>query len=111
MAERARSPIAAAAVVRNVRAVAPTLDVFQGTYTIHEFGLSREVPERLFDMEVAFRSPQRFRLYVHDLTTIIPSLDPDPPPIHPGRDHDVHVGSLGVLRDLPAHACPERPTR
>ena len=61
-------PIAAAAVVRNVRTVAPTLDAFHGAYTIHEFGLSREVPERLFDMEVAFRSPQRFRLEVRDRT-------------------------------------------
>jgi hypothetical protein len=62
-------PIAAAAVVRNVRTVAPTLDAFYGAYTIHEFGLSAEVPERSFDMEVAFRSPQRFRLDVRDRTS------------------------------------------
>ena len=35
----ANRPIAAATVVRNVRIVAPTLDAFQGTYVIHEFGL------------------------------------------------------------------------
>jgi hypothetical protein len=64
----ANRPIAEAAVVRHVRNAAPTLDAFQGTYSIHEFGLSREVPERLLEMEVAFLSPQRFRLEVDDRT-------------------------------------------
>ena len=64
----ANRPIAAAAVVRNVRSAAPTLNAFHGTYTIHEFGLSQEVPERLLEMDVAFLSPQRFRLEVDDRT-------------------------------------------
>jgi hypothetical protein len=64
----ANRPIAAATVVRNVRSAAPTLHAFHGTYTIHEFGLSREVPERLLEMDVAFLSPQRFRLEVEDRT-------------------------------------------
>lgn len=61
-------PIAAAAVVRSVRSAAPTLNAFHGTYTIHEFGLSPELPERLLEMDVAFLSPQRFRLEVEDRT-------------------------------------------
>lgn len=100
-------PIAAAAVVRNVRAVAPTLDVFQGTYTIHEFGLSREVPERLFDMEVAFRSPQRFRLDVHD-RTIYPSHSWTPTHLRFIQDVTTTFtsGPSGCPGDLPAHVCP-----
>jgi hypothetical protein len=61
-------PIAAATVVREVRLAAPTIDAFQGTYTILERAFSPETPERRFDMEVAFRSPQRFRLEIRDRT-------------------------------------------
>ncbi len=100
-------PIAAAAVVRNVRTVAPTLDAFQGTYTIHEFGLSREVPERLLDMEVAFRSPQRFRLEVHD-RTIYPSRSWTPTHLRFIQDVTTTFtsGPSGCPGDLPAHVCP-----
>jgi hypothetical protein len=100
-------PIAAAAVVRNVRTVAPTLDAFHGAYTIREFGLSREVPERFFDMEVAFRSPQRFRLEVHD-RTIYPSRSWTP--THLRFIQDVATtftsGPSGCPGDLPARVCP-----
>jgi hypothetical protein len=100
-------PVAAAAIVRNVRAVAPTLDVFHGTYTIHELGLSREVPERLFDMEVAFRSPQRFRLEVHD-RTIYPSRSWTPTHLRFIQDVTTTFtsGPSGCPGDLPARVCP-----
>jgi hypothetical protein len=100
-------PIAAATVVRNVRSAAPTLNAFHGTYTIREFGLSREVPERLLKMDVAFLSPQRFRLEVDDRTH------------YPSRSwtrtdllyiEDVTAaftsGPSGCPGDLPAGVCP-----
>jgi hypothetical protein len=65
---RANRPIAAATVVRNVRSAAPAMDAFRGSYTIHEFGLSPAVPERVLRMDVAFLSPQRFRLEIDDRT-------------------------------------------
>jgi hypothetical protein len=100
-------PIAAAAVVRNVRTVAPTLDAFHGAYTIHEFGLSREVPERLFDMEVAFRSPQRFRLEVSDRTNY-PSRSWTPTHLRFIQDVTTTFtsGPSGCPGDLPARVCP-----
>jgi hypothetical protein len=100
-------PIAAAAIVRNVRTVAPTLDAFHGTYTIHEFGLSREVPERLLDMEVAFRSPQRFRLEVRDRTDY-PSRSWTPTHLRFIQDVTTTFtsGPSGCPGDLPAHVCP-----
>jgi hypothetical protein len=100
-------PIAAAAVVRNVRTVAPTLDAFHGAYTIHEFGLSREVPERLFDMEVAFRSPQRFRLEVRDRTNY-PSRSWTPTHLRFIQDVTTTFtsGPSGCPGDLPARVCP-----
>ena len=100
-------PIAAAAVVRNVRTVAPTLDAFHGTYTIHEFGLARDVPERLLDMEVAFRSPQRFLLEVHD-RTIYPSRSWTPTNLRFVQDVTTTFtsGPSGCPGDLPAHVCP-----
>ncbi len=100
-------PIAAATIVRNIRDVAPTLDAFQGTYTIHEYGLSDDVPERLLEMEVAFRSPQRFRLQVRDRTTY-------PAPSWTRTDllsiENVTAaytsGPSGCPGDLPADVCP-----
>ena len=41
----------------------------------------------------------------------VPLLDPDPPPLHPGRDDDVHVGSLGVPRRPPRPRVPSDPRR
>ena len=100
-------PIAAATVVRSIRDVAPTLDAFQGTYTIHEYGLSDEVPERFLEMDVAFRSPQRFRLEVRDRTTY-PS--PSWTPTHLLSIEDVTAaytsGPSGCPGDLPADVCP-----
>jgi hypothetical protein len=103
----ANRPIAAATVVRNVRTVAPTLDAFEGTYVIHEFGLDPAVPERVLDMLVAFRSPQRFRLEVHD-RTIYPSPSWTPTDLRYIQDVTTTFtsGPSGCPGDLPADICP-----
>lgn len=100
-------PIAAAAVVRSVRIVAPTLDSFRGTYVIHEFGLSPDVPERILDMEVAFRSPQRFLLEVRDRTTYpSPSWTPTDLRFIQDLTTTFTAGPSGCPGDLPADVCP-----
>jgi hypothetical protein len=63
-----RGPTAIAAVIRGVRAAAPSLDAFRATYTIHESDPASEVPSRSLEMDVAFLAPQRFRLEISDLT-------------------------------------------
>lgn len=55
-----------------VRQAAPSIDAFQGSYTITERGLAPDVPERTLTMDLAFLAPQRFRLDVHD-DTVYPS--------------------------------------
>jgi len=55
-----------------VRGAAPSVEAFQGSYTITERGLAPDVPERTLSMDVAFLAPQRFRLDVHD-DTVYPS--------------------------------------
>jgi hypothetical protein len=99
--------IAAATVVRNVRTVAPTLDAFHGTYVIHEFGLAPDVPERVLDMDVAFRSPQRFRLEVRD-RTIYPSRSWTPTNLRFIQDVTTTFtsGPSGCPGDLPSNVCP-----
>ena len=103
----ANRPIAAATVVRNVRNAAPTLDAFYGTYTIHEFGLSPEVPERRLEMDVAFLSPQRFRLEVDDRTHY-PSRSWTPTDLLSVEDGTASFtsGPSGCPGDLPAGVCP-----
>jgi len=59
-------------IEQGVRTAAPSIDAFQGAYTITERGLSPAVPERSLTMDVAFLAPQRFRLDVHD-DTVYPS--------------------------------------
>jgi hypothetical protein len=100
-------PIAAAALVREVRRAAPAIDAFHGTYTIVERGFSADLTERRFDMEVAFRSPQRFRLQVVDRTDY---------PTRSWTPNDLtyieHVpatytaGPSGCPADLPQDVCP-----
>jgi Putative zinc-finger len=63
-----RDAVSAEAVVRAVRVASPALRSFQGTYEVVERGLSEKVPERRFDMRIAFLAPQRFRLDVVDRT-------------------------------------------
>lgn len=103
----ANRPIAAATVVRNVRNAAPARDAFRGTYTIHEYGLSPEVPERLLQMDVAFRSPQRFRLAVDDRTRY-PSSSWTPTDLLFIEDVTTTFtsGPSGCPGDLPAGVCP-----
>jgi hypothetical protein len=103
----ANRPIAAATIVRNVRIVAPTLDAFRGTYMIHEYGLSRDVPERILDMEVAFRSPQRFLLEVRDRTTY-PSSSWTATDLRFVQNVTATFtsGPSGCPGDLPAEVCP-----
>jgi hypothetical protein len=103
----ANRPIAAATVVRNVRNAAPARDAFQGTYTIHEFGLSPDVPERILQMDVAFRSPQRFRLVVDDRTQY-PSSSWTPTDLLYIEDVTTTFtsGPSGCPGDLPADVCP-----
>src|SRR5262249_7729394 len=55
-----------------VRRAAPSIESFQGSYTITERGLAPDVPVRTLSMDVAFLAPQRFRLDVHD-DTVYPS--------------------------------------
>ncbi len=64
-----RRATSAVAVVRGVRAAAPELDSFQGTYEVVERGFSPEVPLRRLDVHLAFLAPQRFRLDVIDRTS------------------------------------------
>ena len=103
----ANRPIAAATVVGSVRSAAPALDAFQGTYTIHEFGLSSEVPERLLEMDVAFLSPQRFRLEVDDRTRY-PSSSWTPTDLLFIEDLTTTFtsGPSGCPGDLPEGVCP-----
>jgi hypothetical protein len=103
----ANRPIAAATVVRNVRNAAPALQAFQGTYTIHEFGLSPEIPERLLEMDLAFLSPQRFRLEVDDRTHY-PSSSWTPTDLLFIEDVTTSFtsGPSGCPGDLPEGVCP-----
>ncbi len=103
----ANRPVAAATVVRNVRNAAPTLHAFHGSYTIHEFGLSPEVPERLLEMDVAFLSPQRFRLEVDDRTRY-PSRSWTPTDLLFIEDVTAAFlsGPSGCPGDLPEGVCP-----
>jgi negative regulator of sigma E activity len=106
----ANRPIAAATVVRNVRSAAPALNSFHGAYTIHEFGLSSEIPERVLEMDVAFLSPQRFRLEIDDRTHY-PSRSWTPTDLLYIEDVTATLtsGPSGCPGDLPAGVCP--PTR
>jgi hypothetical protein len=100
-------PIAAAAVVREVRRAAPAIESFRGRYAIVERGYSREVPERRFEMEVAFRMPQRFRLDVRDLTDY-PSRTWTPNDLTWIQDVTATYasGPSGCPGDLPPNVCP-----
>jgi outer membrane lipoprotein-sorting protein len=104
------TPIAAAAVVADVQAAAPTLDSFAATFAVTEHGLSPDVPERRLRMEVAFLAPQRFRLDVRDETTY-PSTRWTPTDLTFIADGSstYRSGATGCPADLPAGGCP--PTR
>jgi hypothetical protein len=103
-------PIAAAAVVREVRMAAPRIEAFQGTYAIVERGFFPSIPERRFQMEVGFRSPQRFRLEVRDRTEYPSrSWTPNDLTYVEGPAATYLSGPSGCPADLAPSICP--PTR
>ena len=67
--DRSTTSVAIASVVRGIRSVARSVESYSATYSIEEFGLSPQVPERRLQMDLAFLAPQRFRLEVHDRTS------------------------------------------
>lgn len=99
--------IAAAAVVREVRRAAPAVESFRGTYSIVERGYSHSLPERRFEMDVAFRTPQRFRLDVRDLTDY-PTRTWTPNDLTWIQDLTATYisGPSGCPGDLPPSDCP-----
>ncbi len=104
------TPIAAAAVVMDVQAAAPSLDAFAATFAVTEHGLSPEVPERRLRMDVAFLAPQRFRLDVHDETAYASSRwTPTNLTFIADGSSTYRSGATGCPADLPAGGCP--PTR
>ncbi len=100
----------AAAVAREVQAIAPSIDAFDGTYMIHERGLAPDVPERQLQMHIAYLAPQRFRLDVVDETTY-PSTAWTPTDLTYIDDMPAtyRSGPTGCPSDLAAGVCP--PTR
>jgi hypothetical protein len=70
--------VAIATIAGNVRAAAASLRSYSATYAVVERGLSRDVPERQFELDVAFLRPQRFRVDVRDLTDYPPVGPPTP---------------------------------
>jgi len=102
--------ISAQAVVRGVRAAAPALESFRGSFEIVEQGLSPDVPERRLEMHVAFLAPQRFRLEIDDRTDY-PSGAWTPTDITYIEDMPATFlsGPTGCPTSLPPDACP--PTR
>jgi outer membrane lipoprotein-sorting protein len=67
--QRSTRSVAIASVARGIRSVARSVEAYSATYSIEEFGLAPQVPERRLRMELAFLAPQRFRLEVRDLTS------------------------------------------
>ena len=115
-----RAAISAQAVVRGVRAAAPGLDSFQGTFEIVERGLSPEVPERRLQMRIAFLAPQRFLLEVDDRTrTRRRAWTPTDVTYMEDTPATFLSGPTGCPAGLPTDACPttrarvrrRRPTR
>ncbi len=94
----------ASEIEQGVRRAAPSIDAFQGSYTITERGLSPEVPERTLTMDLAFLAPQRFRLDVHD-ETVYPSNAWTPTNLTyvenmPSTYLSAPTGCLGTLRPV-----------
>ncbi|MEA2580098.1 MAG: hypothetical protein QOE83_990 [Actinomycetota bacterium] len=110
--------VAAAAVVRNVQAAAPTISSYQAQFSIIERGLSPVVPQRHLTMDVAFLAPGRFRIDVHD-RTVYPSNVWTPTDLTYIADgiSTFTTGPSGCPSQLPPDVCPptratiSRPTR
>jgi putative zinc finger protein len=103
-------PSAAAAVVRGVQAAAPTISSYQARFSIIERGLSAAIPERNLTMDVAFLSPGRFRIDVHDRTPY-PSKAWTPTDLtYIANGTSTYTsGPSGCPSELPPDTCP--PTR
>lgn len=109
--DRGSTPLtSAAAVALEVRAVAPSIQAFDGTYEIHEWGLAPDVPERQLRMHIEYLAPQRFRLELDDETTY-PSAAWTPTDLTYIEDMPAtyRSGPTGCPSDLPVGFCP--PTR
>lgn len=103
-----RDAISANAVVLGVRAAAPALESFEGTFSVVERGLSSQVPIRRLDVRMAFLAPQRFRLDVVDHTiypasTSLPSSDLT---YIQDASATFRSGPTGCPADLGASVCP-----
>jgi predicted anti-sigma-YlaC factor YlaD len=94
-----RDAISANAVVLGVRAAAPALESFEGTFSVVERGLSPEVPERRLDVHIAFLAPQRFRLDVVDRTVYLAATSA------PSSDLTFIQDATSTLRSGPT-GCP-----
>ncbi|MEA2551270.1 MAG: hypothetical protein QOE25_1039 [Actinomycetota bacterium] len=103
-------PSAAAAVVRGVQAAASTISRYQAHFSIDERGLSAAIPERNLRMDVAFLSPGRFRIDVHDRTAY-PSKAWTPTDLTyiANGTSTFTSGPSGCPSELPPDTCP--PTR
>ena len=96
-----------AAVAGEIRSAAPTIDSFDGTYAIHERGLTSDVPARELQMRIAYLAPQRFRLDVTD-DTAYPSTAWTPTDLTYIEDMPAtyRSGPTGCPGDLPSGVCP-----
>ena len=102
-----RAPLAAAAVVRDVRGQAAALTSYQASFSIVEHGLSPDVPDRELEMSVSYLAPQRFRLDMRDLTTY-PSSSWTPTDLTFIQDAGVtyRSGPTGCPATLSPGTCP-----
>lgn len=103
-------PVAAAAVVRDARAAAQSVEGYRASFDITEHGLSTSVPVRHLTMSVAFAQPQSFRLSIHDATAY-PSAAWTPTNITFIENGTTSFlsGPTGCPADLGPDVCP--PTR
>jgi hypothetical protein len=66
---RAPSPALATEIPRGIARASTEVTSYRASFRIVEHGFRRSVPRRAFQVEVAFRAPERFRVQVHDRTT------------------------------------------
>lgn len=102
-----RTPLAAAAVIRDVRARAAALTSYDATFAIVEHGLAPTIPRRELTMRVAYLAPQRFRLDVTDRTAY-PSSAWTPTDLTFIQDggRTYRAGPTGCPAELSPGGCP-----
>lgn len=105
---RSGPPVASAAsIAQAIRAAAPSVSAFSGTYLIDEHGLDQSVPDRQLRMDVAFLAPQRFRLDVRDLTAYpSPAWTPTDLTYIEDMPATYQSGPTGCPATLPPADCP-----